>query len=104
MNILKETNFDRTQPHWEHKIPIHFVSSINDVDLVLKHLYGEWGYTAKAHEEHIIVYLNKEDKSLARELDNRGVLKGKFSHLTVEIEIVPVDRVEDGPYSYASPG
>lgn len=90
MNILKSRGFDRSQPYWEHKIPVQFISSINDVDLVLKHLYGEWGYSAQANEEHILVYLNKEDKSLARELDNRGVLKGKFSHIPVEIEIVPV--------------
>ena len=74
------------------------ISSTNDLELTLKHLYGASGYQIETRENKTVVYLMRKDETLASELDSRGVTRCFFFFyfLPIPVEIVYVYHDEAG--------
>jgi len=90
------TVFDGTRPYWEHIIMTNTISSTNDLELALKHLYGASGYQIETREDKTVVCLMRKDATLASELDSRGVTRCFFDFIQIPVEIVYVYHDEAG--------
>ena len=89
------TDFDATKPYWEHIVMTNTISSTNDLELTLKHLYGGSGYKIETREDKTIICLMKKDETLVSELNSRGVVRCFFDFLEIPVEIVYVYPSED---------